>query len=785
MAVFAKLVGSRIKRREDPRLITGLSTYVDDIQLPGMLHVGILRSPHAHARIKRIDTTAARALPGVVSVVAGEDIKEAIGPVPMAAEVPGMRIPYHPVLALGKVRYVGEPVVAVVATDRYIARDALDLITVDYDPLEAVVDPEKALAPDAPRLYEEWSDNVVFAAAAPSEKIDQVFREADKVVKLRLIQQRLAPVPMEPRGVVARWDQGSRQLTVWSSTQMPHLLRTQLADMLRLPENHIRVIAPEVGGGFGAKVDVYGEEALIPYLAIKIGKPVKWIEGRRENLSTTIHGRGQIQYIEAAAKNDGTVLGLRVRVIVDVGAYLQIWTPLISDLTRMMMGGCYRIPHLAFEHVGVSTNKMALDAYRGAGRPEAAFLIERVMDAVAGECGLDPVEVRRKNFIPKEAFPYTTPTGTVYDSGNYEAALDKALEIVNYSQLRKEQVELRRQGRYLGIGLSSYVEISGIGPSSFFPLKLRAGGWESCTVRVEPTGKITVLTGISPHGQGQETSFAQLVADELGVDIEDVVVLHGDTAMVQYGVGTFGSRATAIGGPALLMSLEKIKAKARTIASHMMEVPPEGLDVGQGRVFLKTDPQKFISFQQVIDAAYGFKIPIPGIEPGLEATSFFEPPNSTFPFGTHVAVVEVEAETGKIDVRRYVAVDDCGRVLNPLLVDGQIHGGIAQGLAQALCEEVVYDDNGQLLSGTLMDYAVPKATMVPKMELDRTETPTSVNPLGVKGVGESGTIGSTPAVVNAVLDALAPLGITHLDMPLWPEKVWRAIQEAKAGRSLS
>jgi carbon-monoxide dehydrogenase large subunit len=776
------MVGTRIKRREDPRLITGQATYTDDLQLPGMLYMAVLRSIYAHAKITNIDVSGAKALPGVVTVLTNADIAGQTGSVPCSTAIPGMKLPHHPVLAEGKVRYVGEPVAVVVATSRYVARDALDLIEVDYDPLDAVVDPEQAATPGSVLLHEEFGDNIAFRVEVPNPAIDQALKEADSVVKLRIVQQRLIPMAMEPRVTVAQWDRGMKQLTVWSSTQMPHILRTHLADILRLPENRVRVIAPEVGGGFGAKVNIYREEILVPYLAMKLGKPVKWTQGRREDFAATIHGRGQVQYIEAAAKKDGTVTAIKAKLFIDLGAYFQFFTPLIPGFTGLLMHGAYKVPAVAFEQIAVFTNKMSTDAYRGAGRPEAAFIAERVMDAVAAELKLDPVEVRRKNFIPKEAFPYSTPVGLVYDSGNYDAALDKALQIVDYAALRKEQVELRKQGRYLGIGISSYIEICGIGPSVLLPPKLKVGGWESCTVRIDPSGKATVLTGISPHGQGQETSFAQLVADELGIGIDDVTVVHGDTAVVQYGVGTFGSRGMALGGTALLMSLDKIKAKARTIASHMMEAPPESLDFAEGKIFLKNDPSKFILFQQVVEAAYGFKAGVPNIEPGLEASSSYEPSNCLFPFGTHVAVVEVDPETGEMKFRRYVAVDDCGNIINPMLVEGQVHGGIAQGVAQALYEEVVYDENGQLLSGSLMDYAVPKAAMMPWMELDNTVTPTPVNPLGVKGVGEAGTIGSTPAVVNAVLDALAPFGVKNIDMPLRPEKIWRAIQETKGGQ---
>ena len=473
---------------------------------------------------------------------------------------------------------------------------------------------------------------------------------------------------------------------------------------------------------------------------------------------------------------------MRAKIYADLGAYLQFFTAGIPTFTTLLMHGCYKIPAMAFEIIGVFTNKMATDAYRGAGRPEAAFIAERLADEVAAELGLDPVAVRRKNFIPKEAFPYPTPGGLMFDSGDYEKSLAKALEIVGYEKLRKEQAELRKQGRYLGIGVSTYLEICGLGPSVLLPPKLKAGGWESSTVRFDPGGTVTVLTGISPHGQGQETSFAQIVSDNLGVSMDDVLVLHGDTAIVQAGVGTFGSRGTALGGTALLMALEKIQAKIKTIASHMMEAPPENLELADGTVHLKGSPDKSLPLSKVVAAAFGMKAGIPNLEPGLEATSYYEPNNCLYPFGAHIAVVEVDAETGQIQFRRYVAVDDCGNVINPMLVEGQVHGGIAQGVGQALFEGVVYDESGQLVTGSLMDYAVPKAAMIPTLELDGTVTPTPVNPLGVKGVGEAGTIGSTPAVVNAVIDALRPLGVKTIDMPLWPEKVWKAIQAAKGGR---
>ena len=778
MAVIPKFVGERIKRREDPRLVTGAATYVDDLRLPGMLCAMVLRSPHAHAKIISLELEKARALKGVVAVFSGADLKNKIGSVPCVA--PADHVPFHPVLAQGKVRFIGEGVAVVVAVAPYLAQDALDLIEVDYDPLEAVIDPEKALEPGAPILHEEFGTNSVTLASVPNPAVEDAMRKADKIIKFRIYNQRLAPVPMEPRGTVAKWDAGYRQLTVWSSTQIPHLLRSQLAEQLKLGENKLRVIAPEVGGGFGAKLNVYAEEALVAYLAMALNRPVKWIERRRENMSGTTHGRDQIAYLEVAAHKDGTVTAVKARFVCDMGAYLQLLTPAIPGFSGLMMTGCYKIPALAFEQQMVFTNKMATDAYRGAGRPEAAYIAERMMDMVAGEFGLDPVEVRRKNFFAKESFPVATAGGLTYDSGDYDRALNKALEMIDYPKARAEQAEARKHGRYVGIGIASYVEICGIGPSSLLPPKLKGGGWESSTVRIEPDCKVTVLTGVSPHGQGQETTFSQLVADAFGIDIDDVNVVHGDTAIVQYGIGTFGSRGTTVGGPALMLSVGKLQDKMRKIASTMMEAPPDQLVFSNRTVALKSDPSKSIALQQVVDAAYGYKQPIPGLEPGLDATSFYEPTNCTFPFGSHVAVVEVDPETGVTKFLRYVAVDDCGKILSPLLVEGQIHGGIAQGIAQALYEEVVYDENGQLITATLMDYAVPKANMLPHYELASTVTPSPVNPLGVKGVGEAGTIGSTPCVVNAVLDALAPLGIRHLDMPLKPEKVWRAIRDARA-----
>jgi len=795
-----KYVGKRVKRTEDPRLIKGLAHYVDDIRLPDTLHVAFVRSMYAHARINGIDTTAAANSPGVVAVYTGKDIAEKVGPVPCAAALPDLKVPDYRVLATGKALFVGHPIAAVVATDKYTARDAVDLIEVDYEDLPAVVDVEAA-AIGGTVIHESFGDNIAYRLTSGEGDVEAALQQADRVVTQKMVHQRLAPIAMEPRGVLARYFPGEEELTIWSSTQIPHLLRTQLALMIGIPENKLRVITPEVGGGFGSKLNVYAEEALLGWISIQLGKPVKWIESRRENVQATIHGRAQVGTVEVGVKNDGTITGLRYNVVADLGAYHQLLTPAIPTLTGLMLSGAYKIPAIQMNVTGVFTNKMSTDAYRGAGRPEATYVVERVMDVVARELNLDPVEVRRKNFPNASEFPFHTATGLEYDSGDYDAALDKALDLSGYQKLRAEQAKARAEGRIMGIGLSSYVEICALGPSQAMP----AGGWESATVRIEPTGKVTILTGASPHGQGQETSFAQIAADELGVGINDVTVIHGDTGVVQYGIGTFGSRATAVGGTAVFIAIEKLKEKAAKIAAHMMQCDASRVSfeagcyttkqanaatatgtsepvvpVGEGPAgALNEVPtpngRDKITIQEIALAAHVAKELPPDTEPGLSATYFFEPKNFTFPFGTHVCVVEIDKDTGETRIVKYVAVDDCGKVINPLLVDGQVHGGIVQSIGQALYEEVVYDEQGQLITGELMDYALPKASQLPWLETDRTETPTPVNPLGVKGVGEAGTIGATPAIVNAVVDALSPYGVKHVDMPVRPEKVWKLL----------
>lgn len=775
---IAAMLGTSIKRREDPRLITGQATYVDDIKLLGMLHMAVLRSPYGHARISNLNTDVARQHPGVIAVYTAKDLKGVVGNVPVAAPLPpyitkgmGRRIP----LAENKVRFYGDPVAIVIAEDRYIARDALDLIDIDYEPLPAAIDVEKAMQPDAPILYEEFKTNVALSMHPSSEAIDQIFAETvangGSLVKGRFINQRLAPSPMETRGVVAEFRRSDKSLTLWSSSQIPHLLRNYLAEQIGLPQHQVRVIVPEVGGGFGCKLNIYPEEALASFAAMQLGKPIKWIEDRDENLSSTIHGRDQVNYLEAATTKEGKITGLKFHVISDMGSYLQFFTDIIAiSFTLPMLSGCYDIPHIYSSCDIVFTNKAPTDAYRGAGRPEATYMVEHALDLVAYELKRDPAEIRLINFVAPEKFPHTMATGALYDSGNYAAALEKALDMIQYDQLRKEQETKRAQGKLMGIGISSYVEICGIGPKNVAPFGL----YESARVRVEQTGTVMVYTGSSPHGQGEETTFAQLVASEFGIPLENVMILHGDTNSTPEGRGTYGSRTTAVGGTAVYQASLRLKEKMQLIAAGLLEASPEDVSLEDGKFSVAGSPQKSLTFAEVAAAANTSNTLAPGIEPGLETTVFFEPNACTFPFGTHICAVEIDPDTGEAEITRYIAVDDCGKQLNPMLVEGQIHGGIVQGVGQALYEEVVYNEDGQLLTSTFMDYAMPIASELPHFELGHTVTPTHVNPLGVKGVGEAGTIGSTPAVSAAVADAL---GLPHINMPLKAEKLWRLIHK--------
>jgi aerobic carbon-monoxide dehydrogenase large subunit len=782
-----RLFGSSVKRREDPRMITGHGQYTDDVKLTGLTYMAILRSPYAHARIKSINTERARAHPGVFAVFTGRDLVGKVNPIPCAWLIPGsdLKTPAYPALASDTVRFTGDGVAAVVAASAYIARDALDLIEVDYEPLPVVTSAEAALAAGAPMLHAEAPGNQAFHWQFAAGDADKAFSEAEVTVRHRFTQQRLIPNAMETRGNVAQWDPGMEEMTLWSTSQNPHIVRFLLSVVNGIPENKIRVLSRDVGGGFGSKIPFYPGDALTAFAARELGRPVKWIETRSENYLATIHGRDQVTEVELAAKRDGTMTGLRVKATSNMGAYLSTAGPGVPTfLFALIVPGCYTIQNYACDVTGAFTNTTPVDAYRGAGRPEAAFLMERMVDLLAGELQMDPADVRRKNFIT--TFPYTTAGTLVYDAGDYNASLDKALEMVNYAGLRQDQAQLRQQGRYLGIGLSTYVEVCGLAPSKAAgAMGFQGGLWEPATVRVLATGKVLVYTGTSPHGQGEETTFAQLVGEELGVPYEDVEVIHGDTAQISMGWGTYGSRTTAVGGTAIVLAARKVRDKASKLAAHLLEASPEDMEFDQGRFYVKGSPGSAKTIQEVaLMANLAWNMP-EGMEPGLEESHFHDPTNFTFPAGAHACVVEVDPETGEIAILTYVAVDDIGRVINPMIVDGQIHGGIAQGLGQALYEGAVYDENGQLISGSMLDYAVPKARQIPHMELARTETLSTSNPMGIKGVGETGTIASTQAVVNAVVDALAPFGIKHMDMPMTPERVWRAIQSAKGAANVS
>ena len=779
-AATPRILGSAIKRREDPKLMTGGARFVDDIQMPGVLEVALVRSPHAHARIRRIDVARAQAAPGVAAVLTGADVDGVMRPVPCIWTLPDMKAPTRRAITSDKARFVGDIVAAVVAHDLAMAEDAAQLVDVDYEVLPAVVDQEAAMRPGAPLLHDDVPGNTAFTWKL--EAGDQsVFDTAPVKVRVHLVNQRLIPNPMEGRAVLAQWNPATSELTVWTSTQIPHLVRLQLCRVLDLPEHRVRVIAPDVGGGFGAKQNFYPEEMLVAALAIRLRRPVKWIEQRRENFVAMTHGRDHVQDALIVGQRDGTISGIRVTSRANVGAYFSMFAPAVpTGLFGLMLSGCYRLPVISCQVYGVLTNTTTVDAYRGAGRPEAAHLVERLVSMFAAEVGMDPVEVRQRNFIRPGEFPYTTITGVTYDSGNYAGALERALELAGYGDLRRQQAEARRAGRLYGIGVCSFVEICGIAPSQVLGAAGGGlGGWESSTVRVSPTGKVTVLTGSSPHGQGLETAFSQIVAEEFGIPMDDVEVVHGDTAQVPQGIGTFGSRSAAVGGSALVVSARRVKDKAVRIAAHLLEASADDVELTDGRFHVRGAPAPSLAWSDVsLQAFLAHRVP-PGMEPALEATTFFDPSNFTWPFGTHICVTEVDPDSGEVTVLRYVAVDDCGFVMNPLIVDGQVHGGITQGLAQALYEGAEYDEGGQLLTGSLMDYAIPKASQTPAFETAHTVTLSPVNPLGVKGIGEAGTIAASAAVVNSVVDALQHLGVRHLDMPLKPERVWRAIQSAK------
>ncbi len=789
---MGNIIGQAIKRVEDKRFITGKGNYTDDIVLPAMTHAYIVRSPYAHAKINSIDTSAAKSADGVVAVFTGKDIADAdINGVPCGWQVnfkngDTMKEPPHPLLVSEKALYLGDAVAVVIAETREAAKDAAELVEVDYEELDAVVDAAKALEEGAPQVHEEAPGNMCFDwELGDKEKTDAAMEKAHHITTLEFINQRVIPNAIEPRAAIGHYEDTRDKYTLYTSSQNPHLIRLLLsAFVLNIPEHRVRVISPDVGGGFGSKIFHYTEEALVTWCSKQINRPVKWTAERSESFMTDAHGRDHITKAEMGFDKDGKMVGLRVKTAANLGAYLSTFAPCVPTyLHGTLLQGLYTTPAVHVDVTGVFTNSTPVDAYRGAGRPEATYLLERLVDTAAMEMGVDPADLRFKNFIPPfdgvNEPGYQTEVALQYDSGNYEAVLKRALEMADYKNLRKEQEEARKQGKLMGIGFSTYIEACGIAPSAVVgALGARAGLYESAQVRVQPTGKVSVYVGSHSHGQGHETTFAQVVADKLGVGVDDVEIVHGDSEAVAFGMGTYGSRSLAVGGSAIVKSIEKVIEKGAKIAAHKLEAAEDDLEFAEGKWTVKgTD--KSVSFGDVALTAYVPHDYPQGLEPGLDFSSFYDPANFTYPYGAHIAVVEIDKDTGKVTLKRFIACDDVGNVINPMIVDGQIHGGIAQGVGQALFEGAIYDENGQLTNGSYMDYTMPRADDLPMFEIDRTVTPCPHNPLGVKGAGEAGTIGSTPAVVNAVVDALSQFGVKDIRMPITPERVWKAMQNGQ------
>jgi carbon-monoxide dehydrogenase large subunit len=786
-------IGRARPRKEDRHLITGRTTWTDNLVLPGMLHLAILRSPMAHARITSIDTTAARARPGVVAVFTGKDFAQTQGSIPCAWPVtPDMVNPGHPSIAVEQVNHVGEAVAVIAARDKTAAQDALEAIEVDYEPLPAVLDMTAALADGADLVHPATTSNKSFTwefesgAAGTGEPIEQALADAEVTVTRRFVQQRLIPAFMEPRSTVVQ--PVGNGVTMWSATQIPHILRTMLGNCLGLPEQEIRVIAPDVGGGFGGKLQVTPEEFICTLVARKLDKPVKYTESRSESLMSAHHGRDQLQDVTITARRDGTVTGLDIHLLANMGAYLRLVTPGVPILGAFMFPAIYKFPAYRFVCDGVFTTTTPTDAYRGAGRPEATFAIERIIDELAAELGMDPMALRRRNWITHEEFPFTSVCGLSYDSGNYEAATAKALELFGWDELARERDErvARQDPVRLGLGISTFTEMCGLAPSRVLgSLAYGAGGWENASIRMLATGKVEVVSGASAHGQGHETAWSQIVADQLGVPFEDVQVIHGDTQSSPKGLDTYGSRSLVVGGIAVVKAAAKVVDKARRVAAHLLEAAEDDLEFVGGTFSVKGSPGSGKTIQEITYATFQAHDLPDGMEPSLDADATFDPENFSFPHGTHLCAIEIDTETGRATIRKYVCVDDIGEVVNPLIVEGQVHGGLAQGIAQALFEEAVYDADGNLTTGSFVDYLVPSAADLPDFTTGRTTTPATSNPLGVKGVGEAGTIASTPAVVNAVVDALRPFGVNDIQMPATPERIWRAISQGteKSGRA--
>ncbi|MCY7366221.1 MAG: xanthine dehydrogenase family protein molybdopterin-binding subunit [Frankiaceae bacterium] len=784
-----KSVGQPMRRKEDARLVTGRTNWTDNIVLPGMLHMAVLRSPMAHARITRVDVSGALAREGVVAAYSGADLGDKnTGALCVWPVTDDMVMPPHLALALDKVRYVGDAVAVVIAENRYLAADALEAIEVDYEPLPPVLDMNDALVEGSTPVHDDPGTNKCYTWKFGTGDYEAAKAKADRVFTRHYVNQRLIPMAMEPRAVVAAPTGADGEVTIWSSTQIPHILRVLLALSTGIPENRIRVVAPDVGGGFGSKLQFYREEILVVQISALLGRPVKWTESRSENAQVTHHGRDQLQEIELAVTNEGKILGLRVDLLANMGAYLHIITPGTPLLGAFMFNGIYKMEALDFTCTGVFTNTTPTDAYRGAGRPEATFAIERIMDDLAAELGVDPLELRERNWIKHEEFPYTSIAGLEYDSGNYEAATARAKEMLDYDGLRREQQQ-RRESKdpvQLGIGVSTFTEMCGLAPSKILAsLKYVAGGWEHATVRVLPTGVVEVVTGTSPHGQGHVTAWSQIAADALGVDPDAVTVIYGDTASSPYGMDTYGSRSLVVGGMAVVAAAGRVVDKAKVIAAHMLEADPDDLEFKDGTFGVKGSPGSTKTIQEVAFEAFTAHNLPEGTEPTLQANSTVDPSTFSYPHGTHLCAVEVDTETGKTTIRKYVCVDDIGNVVNPMIVEGQVHGGLAQGIGQALYEEAVYDDDGNLVTGSLVDYLVPAASDLPHFDTDRTVTPSTTNPLGVKGIGEAGTIASTPAVVNAIVDAVRQFGVDDVRMACTPERVWRAIHAGDGSGDLA
>jgi len=752
-----KLVGRGVKRLEDPKLISGSDPYVNDVRLQGALQLAFVRSPHAHAILKRVDTSAARKIPGVVAVLTGADINAEVGVIhtPIPPEMfASMNKQGYSMLAEGRVRHVGEPVAVVAAETAAAAVDGAEAVVVDYEPLPVVVNPEAALAKGAPLLYPETGSNLGVYFKGEKGDVDAAFKSAPVVIDLKMVNQRVIPLCMEPRACSAVWDDKAQKMTMWGDTQIPHGMRNQVAERLKLKPEQIHLMTGRVGGGFGAKVPVYQEDTIVPMLARRLNRPVRWAATRREDMQTTGHGRDMRCHLRLAADKTGRILALDAKITGNVGYCLYHVGCLLPVLCAQMITGCYDIQTARAEVSCAFTNTMGTVPYRGAGRPEAAYFIERGMDMLAAKVGLDPSEVRRRNFIPPDKFPYDTPLGNSYDSGEYTRALDHALAKAGYEELRKQQQAARGQGRLMGVGIASYVEICGFEED------------EVSDLVVADDGRVTVLTGSASHGQGHETAYAQLVADELQIPMEMVKVVQGDTALVRNGVGTFGSRSAARGGMHALGQAVKVKDKAQQVAARLLEAAAQDLVLADGRFSVRGVPDRAVTWQQVAAAAKGSLDSHDDIKAGV---------GMLFPFGSHVATVEVDKDTGRVRLLKYMSVDDAGFLINPLLVQGQVHGGLGQGIGQALWEEAAFDDAGQLVSSTLMDYSIPKSDDLISFENDHTRTHSPRTPLGVKGIGEAATIGSTPAIANAVMDALAPLGVTHVDLPLTPQKIWTAM----------